>query len=220
MGTGNGIFAGEGNMLGNGGTVSVYEPYSVSFNTMNKEVYVTGKLSHSMRKVVWKQANCTTLLGSTNGWDLGFVDGPDPHVARLNNPCGSIFRNLGTMIVYIFIADRNNGRIRSMEMTTSGVTTWAGSGGGGSTTNVDRLACELGKPLSVAKLANVLYTSEYVYSRIVRFSFVSNVGSVLQSQTLLASVNAVEGYRGKVFFTVDHITYSHQFYVIDVYSGR
>ena len=30
MGTGNNAFAGEGDTLGNGGTVSVYEPYSVS----------------------------------------------------------------------------------------------------------------------------------------------------------------------------------------------
>ena len=84
------VFTGEGDTLGNGETVSVYGPVSVGFNTINKDVYVSAYLGHSIRKVVWKQSTTTTLIGSTAGWAPGGIDSLDPHVARLNTPWGRL----------------------------------------------------------------------------------------------------------------------------------
>ena len=104
-------FAGEGNTLGTGGTVSVYCPVSVGFNTIYKDVYIASHNGHFIRKVVWNRATTTTLLGSTTGWEAGLVDSPNPNTARLKLPWGFIFRTFGTSKVFIFIGDRMNNRI-------------------------------------------------------------------------------------------------------------
>ena len=216
MGTDSDVFTGEGNNLGDGSTVSLNGPVSVGFNTINKDVYVTSITGSSIRKVVWKQGKTTTLIGSTTGWAPGLVDGPDPNTARLAGPAGLIFRNLGTNKVYICIGDRMNHRVRLMDMTTSAVTTWAGTSSG-STTNVDRLACSFDQPMGVAYMTSIVYVAEYTNNRIARLSFVSNAASVLLSGPSTTQPVAVEGYRGKIFFTMNG---RNQFFVVDIYSGN
>ena len=98
-------------------------------------------------------------------------------------------------------------------MTSNAVTTWAGTSFG-STTNVDRLACEFNLPYDVAYMAPILYVADCNNARIVRVSFVSKSASVLSSG--LSYIFAVEAYRGKVFFARG----GHRFLVIDVYSGK
>ncbi len=85
-------------------------------------VYVADRNNHRIRAINPTTGAVTTLAGST----IGFADGPG-NTAQFNYPFGVAVAPGGT----VYVADRNNHRIRAINPTTGAVTTFAGSGTAG-----------------------------------------------------------------------------------------
>ncbi|MBK9559201.1 MAG: hypothetical protein IPO44_06485 [Candidatus Microthrix sp.] len=85
-------------------------------------VYVADRYNHRIRAINPTTGAVTTLAGST----IGFADGPG-NTAQFNYPFGVAVAPGGT----VYVADRNNHRIRAINPTTGAVTTFAGSGTAG-----------------------------------------------------------------------------------------
>ncbi|MBK6311561.1 MAG: hypothetical protein IPF42_13665 [Candidatus Microthrix sp.] len=85
-------------------------------------VYVADRNNHRIRAINPTTGAVTTLAGST----IGFADGPG-NTAQFNYPFGVAVAPGGT----VYVADRNNHRIRAINPTTGAVTTLAGSGTAG-----------------------------------------------------------------------------------------
>jgi DNA-binding beta-propeller fold protein YncE len=96
------------------------QPYNVKAD-VNGRLYVPDQNNHAVRRVD-PDGTVSTLAG--NG-QSGFADGK-PSEARFNNPTGLAVAANGT----IYVADRNNHRIRTV-LPTGEVTTLAGDGTAG-----------------------------------------------------------------------------------------
>jgi sugar lactone lactonase YvrE len=104
----------------------------------------------------------------------GFADGSTPN-ARFNTPTGLALSLDGA---FLFVADTNNNRVRSIELATGRVSTVAGTGEGGS---FDGPAEEstFFQPIGLAVGADgTLYISEVTGNRIRRLDLAGNITTV------------------------------------------
>ena len=99
-----------------------YEPQGLVLDSAGN-VYVADTRNHSIRKVT-PSGTVTTLAG--NGTS-GFQDDDDGSLAQFNRPTGVVLDEDGNL----YVADRDNHRIRKIDTTTGEVETYAGTGTAG-----------------------------------------------------------------------------------------
>ena len=112
---------------GDGGTAtnaSLSYPRSVAVDGSGN-IYIADTSNQRIREVVHSTGNITTVAGDgTYGYS---GDGGPATLAKLANPYGVAVDDAGN----IYIADTNNNRIREVDATTHDITTVAGNGTGG-----------------------------------------------------------------------------------------
>ncbi|MGI4869558.1 MAG: NHL repeat-containing protein [Janthinobacterium lividum] len=108
----------QGSLNGTGANAQFYNPTSVACDG-GGNVYVADQANHRIRKIVAATGAVSTLAGSTQG----FADGPGA-AAQFGNPTGVACDGNGN----VYVADRDNQRIRRIVAATGAVSTLAGSG--------------------------------------------------------------------------------------------
>ncbi|WCL49858.1 LamG-like jellyroll fold domain-containing protein [Leptospira sp. GIMC2001] len=104
---------------------------------------------HRIRRTRISSANVITLAGDTSS---GFADGVGA-IARFNSPYG-----LALQDHYLYIADRDNHRIRRLNLRSNEVTTFAGSGTAG-TLDAIGTAANLNTPYDITIIGNYMYVA-------------------------------------------------------------
>jgi len=108
-------------------------------------IYIADRDNQRVRKVEVATGNIVTVAGTGSAGYNG--DGIPASGARVNSPAGVAVDSAGN----IFIADRDNERVRKVDAATGIITTVAGSGTrGDSGENIDALAAEMYGPSGVA----------------------------------------------------------------------
>jgi DNA-binding beta-propeller fold protein YncE len=133
---------------GEGAVARFNQPYSIKFDGFDS-FYVPDQLNHTIRKVTLS-GKVTTIAGSGNP---GYSEGIGA-AAQFNNPTGVAVGPDGTL----YVADRNNNRIRKIETDTS-VTTLAGTGVEGDK-NGSLSEAEFRHPLDLVVDKDRLFVSE------------------------------------------------------------
>ena len=122
---------------------------AVSGNTL----YVTDNTNHNIRGIDLASANkeVSTIAGSTEG----YADGAG-NAAQFNHPAGTAVSG-----DTLYVADRNNHRIRAVDLNDNTVTTIAGSGIQGSRDGIGT-AAQFDSPgdLAVSEDGNTLYVAD------------------------------------------------------------
>jgi Leucine-rich repeat (LRR) protein/PKD repeat protein len=145
-------------------------------------IYVADTQNHRIRKID-SQRNITTIAGNGNPGYSG-DDGPATQ-AKLNSPMDVALDSTGQ---YLYIADRNNARIRKLDLTTGIITTVAGTNRKGySGDNGPATAAKLQSPVAV-----VLDQHNNIYIADTGRHIVRKV----DNSTGLISTIAGKGYRG------------------------
>jgi cysteine-rich repeat protein len=121
-------FAGTGTSgsLGDGGAATsaqLTRPYGLTVDGFGN-VYIADSSAHRVRRVDASTGVITTIAGTGVSGSSG--DGGPAAAARLNAPSGVAVDGLGNL----FIADRNNYRVRRVDGITGVITTYAGTGNG------------------------------------------------------------------------------------------
>lgn len=99
-------------------------PSGLAISADNKFLYVTDSSNNRIRKVRISDGQTWLLAGSGAA---GFADGVGSN-AKFNRPFGITIDSAGQ---YLYVADRENHRLRRVEISTGEVTTVAGSGNNG-----------------------------------------------------------------------------------------
>jgi DNA-binding beta-propeller fold protein YncE len=101
-------------------------PSDVALDPTEQYLYVTDTGNHRIRKVRIADGQTELVAGSGVA---GFADGVGP-AAKFKNPWGLALNSTGTVL---YVADRDNHRIRAIDLATKKVTTVAGTGTAGDT---------------------------------------------------------------------------------------
>ncbi|TGN14598.1 LamG-like jellyroll fold domain-containing protein [Leptospira ilyithenensis] len=143
---------------GVGTAARFYNP--IGLTTDGTNLYVNDYLGHRVRKILLATGNVSTITGTGNA---GAADGTGT-AASFNSPTSlAIYDN------HLYIVDRSNFTIRKMNLTTSVVTTIAGSAGISShQDNVIGTNARFIIPTSVAAFNGYLYVSDIGGHRIRR----------------------------------------------------
>ncbi len=148
---------------GVGTAARFYNP--IGLTTDGTNLYVNDYLGHRVRKILLATGNVSTIAGTGN---TGAADGTGM-AASFNSPT--------SLVIYdnhLYIVDRSNFTIRKMNLTTSVVTTIAGSAGISShQDNVIGTNARFIIPTSVAAFNGYLYVSDIGGHRIRRIDLSS-----------------------------------------------
>jgi len=163
---------------------------AAQFNTPNGmltdsagNIYVADTQNHRIRKIDSQHNITTTIAGNGNPGYSG-DDGPATQ-AKLNSPMDVALDNTGQ---HLYIADRNNARIRKVDLTTGLITTVAGTNRKGYTgDNGPATAAKLQSPVAV-----VLDQHNNIYIADTGRHIVRKV----DNSTGIISTIAGKGYRG------------------------
>lgn len=101
-------------------------PSDVALDPTEQYLYVTDTGNHRIRKVSIADGKSELVAGSSVA---GFADGIGS-AAKFKNPWGLALNSTGTVL---YVADRDNHRIRAIDLATRKVTTVAGTGTAGDT---------------------------------------------------------------------------------------
>lgn len=151
---------------GDGGpasTATFANPTGVAMDTAGN-LYITEEYNHIVRKITRATGIVSTICGTGVAGYAG--DGGSAMTAMLNQPAGLCLDKAGN----IYIADKNNNRIRKIDALTGTITSFAGIGsagysGDGGPANTTKLAY----PMSVcADTANNIYIADNANHRIRR----------------------------------------------------
>lgn len=160
-GTGNATFSGDSGLAI---VAELNRPVAVAVNPINDYVYICDSGNNRIR-VVDNSGNINTYAG--DGTPAYGGDGGPATAARLNNPSAIAFDTFGNL----YIADKDNFRIRKVDYNTGMITTVAGSGTLG-------YSGDGGPAIS----ANLGYTTGIVYDPIIDSIYiVSNDGASLST---------------------------------------
>ena|GEM_PF-764697 len=119
-------------------------PSAVAVNSDGTKLYVADKDNHRIRFIALDTpATISTLAGTGTA---GFADGQGQSVAQFNTPTGVTVDSSGN----VYIADRENHRIRKVVPSSGVVTTLAGSGAAGFADNTDGQTAEFNQPSDLA----------------------------------------------------------------------
>lgn len=151
---------------GDGGPASVAtfaNPTGVAMDTAGN-LYITEEYNHIVRKITRATGIVSTICGTGTAGYAG--DGGPAITAQLNQPAGLCLDRTGN----IYIADKNNNRIRKIDALTGTIISYAGIGsagysGDGGPANTTKLAY----PMSVcADSADNIYIADNANHRIRR----------------------------------------------------
>jgi hypothetical protein len=141
--------AGAAEVDGTGATASFFSPFGITTDGAN--LYVTDSDSNTIRKVVIATGAVTTLAGSANIW--GATDGIGS-VASFYRPQG-----ITTGGTFLYVADGNS-VIRKIEISTSVVTTLAGSANNWGATDGIGTAARFFGPTGITTDGTNLYVTD------------------------------------------------------------
>lgn len=146
------------------------QTYQTVIDYQETNMYVADAGNNCIRKIVLSTGAVTTLAG--NG-DIGLVDDRTGSECRFNRPVGIAINGAGT---FLYVADKDNHRIRKVDTDTGETTTVAGSGdpadGGGFSDGTAQVSARFNEPYSVDVSADeaYVYISDKYNHRIRRFT--------------------------------------------------
>jgi len=113
-----------GQVDGVGTAAQLNQPYSVVASPDGTTLYLSEDYAQRVRQIVLSTGAVTTIAGAGTGYGTGgFADGVGTN-ALFNRPYGLTVDTAGA---YVYVADAENRRIRRIELSSSTVTTFAGS---------------------------------------------------------------------------------------------
>jgi sugar lactone lactonase YvrE len=145
-------------------------------------LYVVDSFNNRIRKIVITTSTVTTLAGTD-----GYADGIGTK-ARLNKPLDICNDGVGNL----YVADRDNGRIRKIEIATGVVTTVAGNGGvvgNGGAVSIDGIGinAEFSQPVAITyDGVDNLYVADFYTNRIRKI--------VITTGTVTTIAGSTKGY--------------------------
>jgi sugar lactone lactonase YvrE len=151
-----GLTGADGLVDGSGAAALFERPHALCSDGTN--LYVTDKMSHSVRKVVVATGAVTTLAGANAS---GSSDGVGA-MARFNQPFGCAADGAGTL----YVSDSNNATIRAIDLASATVTTLAGSAGKNGSTDATGSAARFNNPAALAFGSGTLYVADMANSTI------------------------------------------------------
>jgi len=176
----------EGYLDGTGTAAQFNWPLGVAVDTAGN-LYVADQTNNRIRKIVIATGVVTTLAGSTSG----SADGTGP-TAQFYSPHGVTADMAGNL----YVADRDNHRIRRIVIATGVVTTLAGSTSGSA--DGSGMAAQFNQPTAVAvDTAGNLYVADTINHRIrkitppVSTAFVTTAGTASVAQSFSVSGNSL-----------------------------
>jgi len=136
-------------------------------------LYVADSFNNRIRKIVATTGTVTTLAGAENA----YADGIGTN-ARLNKPLDICIDRVGNL----YVADRDNGRIRKIEIATRVVTTIAGGGLG--VNDGIRETAEFGFPVAITyDGVDNLYVADFGTNRIRKVAITTGTVTTLAGST-------------------------------------
>ncbi len=117
-GTGQKGYAGDG---GSATAALIDEPYEIAFNK-SRDLFFCDRTNHVVRRIDHKSGTISTVAGTGHEGFSG--DGGPATQAQLRQPHSIAFTPAGLLL----ICDILNFRIRSVDLTTGMIATWAGTG--------------------------------------------------------------------------------------------
>jgi len=145
-----GLTGGDGLADGSGAAALFERPHGLC--TDGTDLYVTDKMSHSVRKVVVATGAVITIAGANA---TGSSDGAGA-VARFNQPFACAADGAGKL----YVSDSNNDTIRAIDLATGTVSTLAGSAGKSGTTDATGAAARFNDPAALAFGGGTLYVAD------------------------------------------------------------
>lgn len=146
---------------GIGTAAQFYRPFQLT--TDGVSLYVLEFLGNRIRKINLANAEVSTLAGSGSA---AFADNTDGILASFLNPHG-ILLHQGTL----YVADRNNNRIRAVNPVTGAVSTFAGGAPG--FLDANGTTAQFFGPIGIASVGNYLYIADHGNNRIRRIDLTS-----------------------------------------------
>ena len=162
-----------GNQNGVGTSAKFHSPAGVCVNNMGSTptmMYVADTLNHAIRSIDLATFNVTTLAGAgVAGW----ADG----VGLLARFFGPMACAIDSANIFMYVADRQNGAVRKIDLATSAVTTIIGNG-----CVTDAASCVVG-----VGCCDQLRTTSGCLSNVCYFPGAGTAASVYQPQSLVMS---------------------------------
>jgi len=159
------------------------DPEGLAFDSAGN-LYFSEYINNRVRKVDMSTGIISTVAGiGTLGYN---GDGIQGTAAELNHPIGLIFNSAGNLL----ISDKENNRIRTLNMTTGVITTVAGTGVlGYNGDGIQSTAANISEPYRMAfDSAGNLYISEY-YNRVRKINMTTGIINTVAG-------NGISGYTG------------------------
>jgi hypothetical protein len=147
----------SGTTDGTGTAARFYSPYDITTDGTN--LYVSDTLNQTIRKIVISTGVVTTLAGIPGS--VGSLDGTGT-AARFHEPIG-----ITTDGTNLYVADWVNHTIRKLVISTSAVTTLAGSAGTIGSTNGTGAAARFYYPMGITTDGTSLYVAD-LYNHTIR----------------------------------------------------
>jgi NHL repeat len=131
-------------------------PFGVTTDGTN--LYVADEGNQRIRKIAIATGAVTTVAGDGTA---GFADNPNGALAEFSNPI-----RITTDGTNLYVADRNNHRIRKIVIATGAVTTVAGNGTAGFADNPNGALAEFNIPIGMTTDGTNLYVADQGNQRI------------------------------------------------------
>jgi sugar lactone lactonase YvrE len=188
-GTGSGGYGGDG---GSAAAATLKSPASVAVDA-GGNLYVADTDNHRVRRVDAATGSISTVAG-TGSWGYN-DDGIAASAAELNSPTGVALDRAGDL----YIADRENHRVRRVDAATGKISTVGGTGVAGfNGDGIPAVVAELNKPQGVAiDSSGVLYVADRFNQRVRAFDPFSPAWETLRKGSILIAPNVLDPAAGR-----------------------
>jgi DNA-binding beta-propeller fold protein YncE len=151
--------AGSAGLIGStdgvGSAARFNSPQGLVVNPAGNTLYVTDLLNHAIRRVVISNGSVTTLAGTAGA--SGYADGTGI-LASFNYPWGLAIDATGSTL---YVTDLLNHAIRRIDLSTGGVTTFAGSTKAWTTLDGIGTGALFNYPMGITTDSHFLYVTDY-----------------------------------------------------------
>jgi len=158
----------EGTEDGTGTSAEFKEPQGITTDGTN--LYVTDYGNQTIRKIVISTGVTTTIAGTAGS--AGTTDNDNGTSAKFMSPTG-----ITTDGTNLYVADRNNHRIRKIVISSGAVTTLAGSSAG--TADGTGTSAQFNKPQGITTDGTNLYTVSWVNNTVRKIVISTGVVTTL-----------------------------------------